>query len=145
MADVFTSTVWHEHGMGGRACVSQSRLCDLIPAYIPGGVPQAYLVASHEWHFAQALWVQFTPDAKVADPDTWAMSKLGSLVSPLDVVRNGSHSLHAVDDDGVLVNALGYTHSWEQLKIRCPHSIIELLFSCVQTAHACCKTFCCFT
>ncbi|CAL8470098.1 g9640 [Coccomyxa elongata] len=66
----------------------------------------------------EALWVQFTPDAKVADPDTWAMSKLGSLVSPLDVVRNGSHSMHAVDDDGVLVNALGYTHSWEQLKIR---------------------------
>ena len=68
--------------------------------------------------------MQFTPEASVADPDTWAMSKLGSLVSPLDVVRNGSRSMHAVDDDGVLVNALGYTHAWEQLKIRCAHRII---------------------
>jgi hypothetical protein len=67
----------------------------------------------------QALWVRMRPDPQVADPDTWGMSKLGSLVSPTDVVRNGSHSMHGVDDDGVLVSGLGYKKSWEQLRIRC--------------------------
>lgn len=65
------------------------------------------------------MWVQFAPDSAVADSDTWALSKLGSLVSPLDVLRNGSHSMHGVDDDGVAVNGLGYRHSWERLRIRC--------------------------
>ncbi|EIE25882.1 hypothetical protein COCSUDRAFT_46416 [Coccomyxa subellipsoidea C-169] len=66
----------------------------------------------------EALWVRFTPDPQVADPDTWGMSKLGSLVSPTDIVRNGSHSMHGVDDDGVLVRGLGHKKSWEQLRIR---------------------------
>ncbi|KAK9915574.1 hypothetical protein WJX75_001002 [Coccomyxa subellipsoidea] len=66
----------------------------------------------------EALWVRMRPDPQVADPDTWGMSKLGSLVSPTDVVRNGSHSMHGVDDDGVLVSGLGYKKSWEQLRIR---------------------------
>lgn len=66
----------------------------------------------------QAAWVQFSPDPAVADPYSWAMSKLGSHISPLDVVINGSHSMHAVDDEGVFVSGYGLQRSWEQLNIR---------------------------
>ena len=55
----------------------------------------------------------------MADPDSWLMSKIGSPVSPTDVVRNGSHSMHGVDDDGVSVTGFGSRLAWEQLQIRC--------------------------
>ena len=35
----------------------------------------------------QALWVHFKPDTSVADPYSWSMSKIGSPISPLEVVR----------------------------------------------------------
>ena len=66
----------------------------------------------------QALWAQFKPDAAVVDPDSWMMSKMGSPISPLNVVLNGSQSLHAVDDEGVMVEGMGVQRSWEQLQIR---------------------------
>ena len=68
---------------------------------------------------AQALWAQFKPDPAVVDPQSWTMSKLGSPISPLEVVLNGSQSMHAVDDEGVWVQGLGLQRSWEQLQIRC--------------------------
>ncbi|CAL5218578.1 g272 [Coccomyxa viridis] len=66
----------------------------------------------------EALWAQFKPDAAVVDPDSWTMSKMGSPISPLNVVLNGSQSLHAVDDEGIMVEGLGRQRSWEQLQIR---------------------------
>lgn len=51
----------------------------------------------------EALWVSFVP--AVPQPRDWFLEKLGELVSPLDVVRNGNRTLHAVGsgvyyDDG---------------------------------------------
>lgn len=65
----------------------------------------------------QAMWVQFAPSATVAQPESWQMYKLGQPVSPLDVVYNGSHSLHVVSDEGISVRGVG-DGSWEQLNIR---------------------------
>jgi len=70
------------------------------------------------WSVIQALWAQFKPDTSVVDTDTWTMSKMGSPISPLDVVLNGSQSMHAVDDEGIIVEGLGLHRSWEQLQIR---------------------------
>ena len=66
----------------------------------------------------QALWAQFKPEAAVVDADSWTMSKMGSPISPLEVVLNGSQSMHAVDDEGIMVEGLGLQRSWEQLQIR---------------------------
>lgn len=43
------------------------------------------------------------------------MYKLGRPVSPLDVIRNGSHSLHVVGDEGIAVQTM--SGAW--LRIRC--------------------------
>jgi len=42
----------------------------------------------------EACWFSFSP--KVGNPNLWQMDKLGTLVSPLSVVRNGNRSLHSV-------------------------------------------------
>lgn len=47
----------------------------------------------------EALWCSFTP--AVAAPQRWTFDKLGSSVSPLDVVRRGGRALHAVGDGGM--------------------------------------------
>jgi hypothetical protein len=47
----------------------------------------------------EALWWSFTP--VVAEPERWTMDKLGQPVSPLDVVRCGGRSLHAVGHGGL--------------------------------------------
>lgn len=44
----------------------------------------------------EATWVSFVP--RVAAPERWTMDKLGQEVSPLDVVRRGGRSLHAVGE-----------------------------------------------
>ena len=36
---------------------------------------------------------------------SWLMWKLGQPISPLEVIRNGSHGLHAVGDEGVSVDS----------------------------------------
>ena len=69
------------------------------------------------WHMMQAMWVQFAPPAAVADASSWQMYKLGRPISPLDVVYNGSQSMHAVSDEGISVTGSG-SGSWEQLNIR---------------------------
>ena len=42
----------------------------------------------------EATWVSFVPT--VDEPERWMLDKLGQAVSPLDVVRRGGRSLHAV-------------------------------------------------
>ena len=87
--------------------------------FLPNVFPTAVLLGlPNVTPTAQALWAEFAPDAGVADPDSWLMSKLGSPVSPLDVVVNGSHSMHAVDDAGVSCQGYGSRYAWEQLTIR---------------------------
>ena len=68
-------------------------------------------------HAMQAMWVQFAPSPDVADPQSWQMYKLGRPISPLEVVYNGSQSMHAVCDDGISVKGSGQG-AWEQLNIR---------------------------
>lgn len=47
----------------------------------------------------EATWLTWNP--VVDDPTAWTMDKLGQPVSPLDVVRRGGRSLHAVGRDGI--------------------------------------------
>ena len=47
----------------------------------------------------EATWLSFVP--LVDDPSAWTMDKLGQAVSPLDVVRRGGRSLHAVGREGL--------------------------------------------
>jgi hypothetical protein len=44
----------------------------------------------------EATWVSFVP--AVAAPERWEVDKLGQRISPLDVVRRGGRSLHAVGE-----------------------------------------------
>jgi hypothetical protein len=44
----------------------------------------------------EATWCSFVPN--VAEPSRWTLDKLGQAVSPLDVVRRGGRSLHAVGE-----------------------------------------------
>lgn len=46
---------------------------------------------------------------------TWRMYKLGHPISPLDIVFNGSKSLHAVSEQGVSVDSVDGT---QQLTIQ---------------------------
>jgi len=43
----------------------------------------------------EAMWCSFRPDLPEAD---WQLSKLGGLVSPLDVIEKGARNLHAVEE-----------------------------------------------
>lgn len=54
----------------------------------------------------EAFWLQWQPKPNAVDVNSWKMSKLGSLISPLEVILNGSQSMHAVDDDGISVLSL---------------------------------------
>jgi hypothetical protein len=55
----------------------------------------------------EALWCSFAP--RGANPDGWFMDKMGSLISPLEVVKYGNRRLHAVNN-GVL-----YEDQWDRL------------------------------
>jgi len=51
----------------------------------------------------EALWLSFCP--RTTQPEGWKVEKMGQLISPLEVVRNGNRHLHAIDrgvvyDDG---------------------------------------------
>lgn len=65
----------------------------------------------------QALWVDWQPEPATADVASWRMWKLGSPISPLEVVRNGSQSMHAVGDEGISVRGDNGGRD-EQLNIR---------------------------
>ncbi len=65
----------------------------------------------------QAAWVSFAPDVNMANSSSWQLSKLGRPIAPLEVMYNGSHSQHAVSDEGVTVTGIG-SAAWEQLNVR---------------------------
>jgi len=53
----------------------------------------------------ESHWVTFNP--LVADPKSWKMDKLGELVSPLEVVTNGSQNLHGINPlSGIFYSAM---------------------------------------
>jgi hypothetical protein len=65
----------------------------------------------------EALWVAWRPDPRAAaDPATWTLSKMGQPVRPGEVLRNGSWSLHALDDGGAAVAAAD--GSGDRLRVR---------------------------
>ncbi|KAL4430828.1 hypothetical protein ABPG75_006084 [Micractinium tetrahymenae] len=55
----------------------------------------------------EALWVRWRPDPAAVNASTWVLHKLGQPISPLEVILNGSRSLHAVGDKGVSVQTAG--------------------------------------
>ncbi|GAB4813534.1 hypothetical protein N2152v2_000580 [Parachlorella kessleri] len=59
----------------------------------------------------EALWVRWRPSLDSVDPTSWVLHKLGQPISPLEVILNGSHALHAVGDEGVSVRTTG-SKSW---------------------------------
>lgn len=48
----------------------------------------------------EALWLRMQPDPLALEANSWRLHKLATQVSPYDVVRNGSQSLHAVSEEG---------------------------------------------
>ncbi|KAK9837747.1 hypothetical protein WJX74_004142 [Apatococcus lobatus] len=58
----------------------------------------------------EATWVEFNPPADAVDKESWKLSKLDYPVSPLEVVYNGSQSMHVVDERGVSVTAQDSSH-----------------------------------
>jgi hypothetical protein len=65
----------------------------------------------------QAFWFKFAPEPEVADSKSWTMYKLGQPISPLEVINNGSQSMHGVSDEGISVMGTGIG-AWEGLAIR---------------------------
>ena len=63
----------------------------------------------------QALWVDWEPSNRQADPVSWRLWKLDSPIDPADVLFNGSRSLHAVGDRGFHVDS---RDGHERLSIR---------------------------
>jgi hypothetical protein len=56
----------------------------------------------------EATWFSFQPAVPAVDSTSWTMSKLNQKISPLEVMRNGSRSMHAVDENGIsVVSACG--------------------------------------
>lgn len=64
----------------------------------------------------QAVWVDWQP--RGADAASWRLWKLGQQVDPGAVLRNGSHSMHAVGDRGFHVDAAAHDGP-ERLSFRC--------------------------
>ncbi|QXC61518.1 DUF5054 domain-containing protein [Aquihabitans sp. G128] len=77
------------------------------PALAGGAVLHARLwwTAKPANRLPEALWWSFSP--LVAEPERWTVDKLGQWVSPLDVVRHGGRSLHAVGDGGLRYDGRG--------------------------------------
>lgn len=71
----------------------------------------------------QATWVEFKPPANAVDAESWKLSKLEYPVSPLEVVYNGSQSMHVVDEQGVSVHAQQSEH---HLQIRYGSSCYQI-------------------
>lgn len=53
----------------------------------------------------EATWFKWQPAVHAVDTSSWTMSKLKQNISPLEVMRNGSMSMHAVDDEGISVRS----------------------------------------
>ena len=51
----------------------------------------------------ESWWLRFNPKASAAlKPSSMRLSKLGSLIDPLDIVFNGSKTLHGLDEGGIV-------------------------------------------
>lgn len=61
-------------------------------------------------------------------PSSWRLYKLGRPVSPLDVVVNGSKSMHAVSDEGVHVDSVVSGDCSQRLVVRCVQTCCDGLF-----------------
>jgi hypothetical protein len=53
----------------------------------------------------EAFWLRWAPRSDAVNASSWLMYKLGQPISPLEVMLNGSHALHAVGDEGVSVDS----------------------------------------
>jgi hypothetical protein len=53
----------------------------------------------------EALWCLFHPIT--GDPQGWSFSKLGTIITPLEVVSQGNRTLHAIDQDVVYAGKEG--------------------------------------
>ncbi|HOF87409.1 MAG TPA: DUF5054 domain-containing protein [Armatimonadota bacterium] len=77
----------------------------------PAGHQAVYLTV--QWfnkaasRLPEALWCSFVP--RGAAPEGWLMEKLGSMLSPLDVVKYGNRRLHAVG------NGVCYQDAYDRL------------------------------
>ncbi|KAI8469213.1 MAG: hypothetical protein J3K34DRAFT_459474 [Monoraphidium minutum] len=65
----------------------------------------------------EATWVRFAPGLGAADADSWRLHKINASISPQEIVLNGSHSIHAVSEEGATVRSPA---GGEVLRIR-PH------------------------
>jgi len=45
----------------------------------------------------ESHWFNFNPQINPLNPQGWQRNKLGYMVSPLDIVVNGSHNLHGIN------------------------------------------------
>ncbi len=54
----------------------------------------------------EAAWFSFKP--MVTTPENWTMDKMGQAISPLDVVRHGGRTLHAIGRGVEIRDASGY-------------------------------------
>jgi hypothetical protein len=78
-----------------------------VDARAPKAGPGAKLFVDVWWvnktatRLPEAVWVRWAPARAAVNATGWAMYKLHSPVSPLDVARNGSHGMHAVTHEGV--------------------------------------------
>ncbi|EFN55987.1 hypothetical protein CHLNCDRAFT_145354 [Chlorella variabilis] len=55
--------------------------------------------------WTEIRWVGAAHGQLPVNSSTWLMWKLGQPISPLEVIRNGSHGLHAVGDEGISVDS----------------------------------------
>ncbi|WIA38239.1 hypothetical protein OEZ86_001582 [Tetradesmus obliquus] len=53
----------------------------------------------------EALWLSFQPAPAAVDQASWRLHKLNSLINPMEVMINGSQSMHAVTEAGVSVKS----------------------------------------
>ena len=105
---------WFREGAAGEPAdlLAQVRFDGVVPGGL-GSPPSVWFAwqldaagstASLEVHWPEkpatrlpeATWCSFAPP--VAEPERWELDKLGQRVSPLDVVRRGGRSLHAVGE-----------------------------------------------
>jgi hypothetical protein len=53
----------------------------------------------------EAVWLSWEASSPAVSPSSWVMSKLGQWISPLEVMGNGSMSMHGIDDGGIAVRS----------------------------------------
>lgn len=98
---------WYVHGPSSAAAITSITL-----SAIPFS-PQNKTVTRQK----EATWLRFKAAGPVVAADSWRMSKLQAWYSPLDVMLNGSKTLHVVGDGGV---AVGSARCWSRAYSEAP-------------------------